>query len=163
MDAITNKHAYWKLFITILICEAVGVLSGVITMNDISTWYSTLQKPSWNPPAYIFGPVWTALYLLMGIAWWLVIESKVSQDDKKIAHIYFIIQLFLNFLWSILFFKFHSPDWAFVDIVLLILAVLITIFYFAKISKTAAWLLVPYIIWISFATILNYNIWILNS
>jgi translocator protein len=162
MAAVTGKRAYWKLLITIVICEAVGILSGLLTMNDISTWYSTLQKPAWNPASYIFGPVWTILYLMMGIAWWLVIESDASQDDKRKAHVYFVIQLFLNFVWSILFFKFHAPDWAFVDIVLLILAVLITIFCFAKISKSAGWLLMPYILWICFAAVLNYTIWILN-
>jgi benzodiazapine receptor len=121
-----------------------------------------LNKPEWNPPSYIFGPVWTGLYFLMGIAWWLVVQSDVLSHKKKKAQVYFIIQLFLNFWWSILFFRLHSPLWAFVDIILLIVAISLTIFSFARISRIAAWLLVPYISWVCFAAFLNYSIWALN-
>lgn len=163
MQIHTKKHNYWKLAITILVCETVGVISGLFTMNDIDIWYQSLHKPPFNPPAYIFAPVWATLYLMMGIAWWLILESDALKSYKSKAQSFFLLQLFLNFWWSILFFKFHSPVLALVDIILMIVSILFTIFSFAKISRSAAWLLVPYILWVGFATVLNYAIWVMNS
>lgn len=112
---------------------------------------------------YLFGPVWTILYLLMAISLWLVWKSNSDETRKLEAMLFFAFQLFLNFWWSILFFKFHSPIAAFNEIILMIVLILITIFRFSKISTTAAWLLVPYISWVCFAAFLNYNLWKLNS
>lgn len=163
---ITNKSnelsVQWKFIIAIFICESVGIVSGLLTRSETATWFTTLQKPFWNPPAYLFGPFWTTLYLLMGISLALVWKSDAPEPQKLRAELTFAVQLFLNFMWSILFFKCHSPALAFVDILLMILAILVTISRFAKISKWAAWLLIPYLAWVCFATVLNYNIWMLN-
>jgi translocator protein len=152
----------WKFIIAVFICESVGITSGLLTQNDTITWFSTLNKPSWNPPAYLFGPVWTTLYFLMGVSLWLIWKIDAPEAQKLRAELTFAVQLFLNFMWSILFFKCHSPALAFADILLMIVAILITISRFAKISKTAAWLLIPYLAWVCFATVLNYSIWMRN-
>ena len=153
----------WKFIIAIFICQAVGIVSGLLTRNETATWFTTLQKPSWNPPAYLFGPVWTTLYLLMGISLALVWKSDAPETQKLRAELTFALQLFLNFMWSILFFSCHSPALAFVDIVLMIVTILMTIGRFARISKWAAWLLIPYLAWVCFASVLNYNIWMMNA
>ena len=163
---ITTKSnelsSQWKFIIAVFICQAVGIVSGLLTQNEMTTWFSSLNKPSWNPPAYLFGPVWTTLYLLMGISLWLVWKSNAPETQKLRAELTFALQLFLNFMWSILFFNIHSPALAFVDIVLMIVAILMTIGRFARISRLAAWLLVPYLMWVCFATVLNYRIWAMN-
>lgn len=153
----------WKLIICIAICQATGIISGLISSVQNNRWYDSIQRPSWNPPGYLFGPVWTILYVLMAISLYIVWKSSVTPDRKFFACWTFAVQLFLNFWWTILFFTLQSPLLAFVDIVLLILVIVSTIFQFSKISKTAAWLLVPYISWVCFAAILNYNLWILNK
>lgn len=155
--------AGWKLIVTILICEGVGFSSGLISRSGMDSWFSTLAKPSWNPPAYLFGPVWTTLYLLMGFSLWLIWKNNTPAIKKKRNAIrIFALQLFLNFWWSIIFFKFHSPGIALIGIFLIVLTLCLTIYYFSYISRLAAWLLVPYIAWVSFATLLNYNIWWMN-
>jgi tryptophan-rich sensory protein len=151
-----------KLVLTILVCESVGIISGLLAGVANNPWFEALQKPSWNPPGYLFGPVWTVLYLLMGISWWLVWKSPQPITKTRTALLYFAVQLFLNFWWSILFFNFHSSLLALIDIVLMLLFICLTIFEFSKISKLAAWLLVPYFLWVSFATTLNANIWYFN-
>jgi benzodiazapine receptor len=157
-----NISSNWKLVISILLCEIIGISSGLFSAGAIKTWYLTLQKPAWNPPNYLFGPVWTILYVLMGISLWLIWKSNVSEAIQKKAIYFFALQLFINFWWSIVFFNFQSPALGLIVIILMLLCILLTIFQFAPISKTAAWLLVPYISWVSFATILNYTIWSLN-
>ncbi len=152
-----------KLFIAILICEGTGIISGLIANTGMNPWFETLNKPSWNPPAYLFAPVWTLLYLLMGISLWLIWKSNTPAAQKINLIILFSSQLFLNFWWSIIFFKFHSPALALADIILLLILILFTIITFSKISKPAAGLLVPYTAWVSFATILNSTIWALNK
>jgi translocator protein len=152
----------WKFIIAVFICEAVGIVSGLLTQNEMTTWFSSLNKPSWNPPAYLFSPVWTTLYFLMGVSLWLVWKSNAPETQKLRAELTFALQLFLNFMWSILFFKCHSPALAFVDIILMIVTILMTIGRFARMSKLAAWLLVPYLMWVCFATVLNYRIWAMN-
>ena len=129
----------------------------------MNPWFETLNKPSWNPPAYLFAPVWTLLYLLMGISLWLIWKSNTPAPQKINLIILFSLQLFLNFWRSIIFFKFHSPALALLNIILMLILILLTIINFSKISKPAARLLVPYIAWVSFATILNYTICILNK
>lgn len=151
-----------KLIIAVAIPLVVGGISGYFTVTGVESWYLTLQKPSWNPPNWIFGPVWTTLYVMMGIALFLVWKEDTSSELKAIAVILFAVQLLLNFFWSFIFFKLEQPGWAFVEILVLWLMLLACIFAFGQVNKTAAWLLVPYISWVSFATILNGTIWKLN-
>ena len=151
-----------KLIIAIVVSELAGIIGSVFTAPSIVGWYTTLVRPALNPPAWVFGPVWTTLFALMGIAAFLVWKKGLERKDVKIALGIFIGQLVLNTLWSIIFFGLHSPAGAFVEIIFLWLAILATIIAFAKISKPAAWLLVPYILWVSFAGYLNFMIWILN-
>lgn len=151
-----------KAIIAISIPLIVGAISGFFTVTGVESWYQTIQKPSWNPPNWIFGPVWTALYIMMGIALFLVWKEDTSEELKKIALVLFAVQLILNFFWSFIFFNQQQPGWALVEIIAMWLFILLTIFAFAQVNKTAAWLLVPYISWVSFATILNYTIWQLN-
>ena len=158
-----------KLIIAVGVCELAGVVGSVFTVSSIPTWYAGLMKPALNPPAWVFGPAWTTLYLLMGISVFLVWSSyaKASEGQEKrkikIALVIFGLQLFLNATWSIIFFGLKNPGWAFVDITLLWLAILATILAFYKISRPAAYLLLPYILWVSFAGYLNYSIWTLNQ
>jgi len=151
-----------KLVIAIAIPLAVGATSSFFTVTGVESWYQTINKPSWNPPNWIFGPVWTTLYIMMGVALFLVWKSESPQVIKKTAFILFAFQLVLNFFWSLIFFKLEKPGWAFIEIIALWLLILATIFAFARVNKTAAWLLVPYISWVSFAAILNYTIWKIN-
>ncbi len=153
----------FKLVIAIAIPLIVGSTSGFFTITGVESWYQTIQKPSWNPPSWIFGPVWTSLYIMMGIALFLIWKSPLSSDIKRTAILLFAIQLVLNFFWSFIFFYQHQIGWALVEIIALWLLILLTIFAFAKINTTAAWLLVPYISWVSFASILNFTIWKLNN
>ena len=152
----------FKLIIAIIIPVAVGAISGFFTATGVESWYQTINKPSWNPPGWIFAPVWTTLYIMMGVALFLVWKSDSSDILKKTAITLFTIQLVLNFFWSFIFFDQHQIGWALVEIIAMWIFILLTIFAFGNISKLAAWLLVPYISWVSFATILNYTIWKLN-
>jgi translocator protein len=152
-----------KLIISIAVPVAVGAVSGLFTVSEISGWYQTINKPSWNPPSWIFSPVWTTLYIMMGIALYLVWTAEVKPAAKKKAIAFFVIQLVLNFFWSFIFFKQHQIGLAFAEIIIMFVFILMTIFSFARINKAAAWLLVPYISWVSFATILTYTIWQLNK
>ena len=150
---------YLKLISSIIICELAGILGSIFTISSVSTWYITLNKPFFNPPSWLFGPVWTALYLLMGISLYLIWTNK--KRTKKALTI-FGIQLILNTLWSILFFGLKTPLFAFIEIIFLWIAIMLSIQYFYKINKTAAYLLIPYILWVSFAAILNFSIFVLN-
>jgi len=153
-----------KLFIAVGVSELAGII-GSTSLTTSPSWYAGLTKPALNPPAWIFGPVWTTLYLLMGISLWLVWSSDGATDKmrfKKRAIWLFTIQLALNAIWSPIFFGAQSAGSALAVIVLLWAAIVLTILIFRKISKTAAWLLVPYIAWVSFALYLNYAIWVLN-
>ena len=151
-----------RLLIAILICEGLGAVGSIFTIPSIGTWYAGITKLSFNPPNWIFGPVWTTLFLLMGISLYLVWMRKFSGAEIKGAATVFGIQLALNVLWSIIFFGLHLPLLALIDLVLLWLAILLTIIKFYPLSRWAAWLLAPYILWISFAGILNFFIVRLN-
>lgn len=153
----------WKLIISISIPLVLGSLSGLFNVSAIDGWYQTVNKPSWNPPNWIFGPVWTTLYVMMGIALYLIWKAEASAILKKTAISLFVIQLVLNFFWSFIFFNQQEIGWALVEIIAMWVFILLTIFAFANINKMAAWLLVPYISWVSFAAILNYTIWQLNK
>ncbi len=151
-----------KLFLSILIPVLTGAVSGFFTISGVNGWYAVANKPWFNPPNWIFGPVWTTLYILMGIALYLVWRSDAATTIKNTALALFAVQLTLNFFWSIIFFSLRQPGWAFVEVLLLWLMIGLTIRWFGKISPAAAWLLVPYISWVSFASVLNFYIWKLN-
>lgn len=151
-----------KLILSILICEGAGLLGSVFTFSAIPDWYSTLNKPVFSPPNWLFGPVWTALYFLMGISFFLVISKKDEVKSRK-AILLFVVQLFFNAIWSVAFFGLRSPLLGFINIVILWVLIVIVIYKFWKINKWAGILLLPYLTWVSFASFLNYNIWILNK
>ena len=140
-----------------------GLIGSFFTVNSISNWYTTLTKPSFNPPNYIFGPVWTFLYILMGIALGKIWSSDISGKEKNKAIIVFGSQLVVNGIWSIFFFGMQNPLLAFSDIIILIILIVCTIKLFKPINRMAAWLLYPYLAWVSFATVLNLSIIILNN
>ena len=152
-----------KIFLAILICVSLGFLSGLITRESVVTWYPTLVKPIFNPPNWIFAPVWTLLYILMGIAAGMVWSSDTDIKTIKKALGFFAIQFGLNALWSYLFFGLHNPLLALVEIILLWLMIYETYNLFKKIDKVTGFLLLPYLAWVSFATILNASIWWLNK
>lgn len=157
--------AIFKLIIAIGVSLGAGVVGSIFTGPAVqSAWYATLVKPALNPPAWVFGPVWTTLFVLMGISLFLIWKSDpaVARKERRRGVILFFIQLILNTLWSIIFFAWRSPGGALVEIILLWLAILATLIAFARISRTAAWLLVPYLAWVSFATYLNYSLYVLN-
>ena len=151
-----------KLVISIAVPLVVGGLSGFATARGVATWYPTLIKPSFNPPAWIFGPVWTLLYIMMGVAAFLVWRLGIATEGVKLALAVFAVQLSLNGLWSILFFGMHAPGWALIEIGVLWLAIVMTIVLFWRVSPTAGMLLVPYWAWVSFASVLNASLWWLN-
>ena len=146
----------------IIICELAGVVGALFTVPAIGTWYATLTKPALNPPPFVFGPVWTTLYALMGIAAFLVWRHGWGERKVRTALSFFGVQLLLNADWSIVFFGLHSPLGGLIIIVALWLAIIATMVLFYKISPPAMYLLVPYILWVSFATYLNAGIWLLN-
>lgn len=158
---LNNKHDLAKkIIVMIVIAELAGVVGSIFTFPSVGTWYSTLNKPWFTPPSWVFGPVWLALYALMGIAAGLVWNSK-SKLKERALQIYGF-QLLLNVVWSLLFFGLHASLYALIDIVAMWIAIAATIFVFYKVDKRAGWLLVPYIIWVTIATALNYYVWILN-
>lgn len=153
-----------QFFASIAICLLAALIGSIFTMPAIPTWYAALMKPELNPPAWVFGPVWTVLYVLMGIALYLVWSRGLGPGQKNVhvAMAVFGVQLILNVLWSYLFFGLQAPFFALIEIVLLWLAILMTIAAFYRVSIPAALLLVPYIVWVSFAAYLNYGIYVLN-
>ncbi len=151
-----------KLALCVLTCELAGIIGSFFSISAIPAWYSGLVKPALNPPSWVFGPVWTILYALMGIAVFLVLRRGWRQKGVKVALGIFAAQLLANALWSILFFGMRNPLYALIDILVLWVLVLVTILVFYRLSRPAAYLLLPYIAWVSFATYLNYMIYILN-
>lgn len=157
-----DKNDVFKLVASITLSEFAGVVGSFFTVSSIPTWYASLVKPEFVPPNWIFGPVWVTLYAFMGIAVFLVWRKGLQYKEVQVALGIFLVQLVLNTLWSIIFFGLQNPGAALVEIVLLWLAILATIVAFTRISKVAAWLLLPYILWVSFAGYLTYSIWTLN-
>ena len=152
-----------KILVVVVTCLVVGYFSGMVTQSAIKTWYPTLIKPSFNPPNWIFAPVWSMLYIMMGVAAglvWGIIEQE--KEVVKNALVVFAIQLGLNALWSFLFFGLKNPILAGIEIVILWLMIYETYTKFVKINKLAGYLLIPYLLWVSFATVLNGSIWWLN-
>ena len=153
---------FLKLVISIVVSQSAGLIGAFYTTPSISGWYQTLAKPELAPPNWIFAPVWTTLFFLMGIAAYLIWKKGLVRQDVKVALGFFVVQLILNTLWSIIFFGAHALGWALLDIVLLWLAILATTLSFWKISRVAGSLMIPYLLWVSFAIYLNYSIFILN-
>ncbi len=153
----------WKeLSLSLILCLGAGIIGSVFTAPAITSWYAFLNKPFFNPPNWIFGPVWTLLYILMGISLYLVLISKSKTNGYHQALQLFAIQLVFNILWSVIFFGLRNLLAAFLEIIILWIAILLTWQKFGKISRTAANLLIPYIAWVSFALLLNLAIVILN-
>jgi len=151
-----------KLAIGLIIWILLSMFAGLIGSRFMpGEWYATLDKPTWNPPSYVFAPVWTTLYILMGVAAWLV-WRKVGFTGAPVPLTIFIIQLALNALWSYLFFGIHQPGLAFLDIVVLWMLILVTIIGFWRVSALAGSLLLPYLLWVGFASVLNLQLWRLN-
>jgi tryptophan-rich sensory protein len=152
-----------RIAISIIVCLAVGYSSSTYTKEAVENWYPTILKPSFNPPNWIFMPVWTLLFVLMGIAAGLVWDKINEQNlEVKKALGFFLIQLILNAIWSYVFFGLKNPMLAMIEIALLWLMIYETYFKFSKINKIAGYLLIPYIAWVSFAAVLNASIWWLN-
>lgn len=154
-----SKHPWLALVGLLLVCFAVAGIGGLATAPNIPTWYTRLVKPAWTPPGWIFGPVWSFLYLSMAVAAWLVWR----RGNALVPLSLFAVQLVFNAAWSWLFFGLHSPGAAFVDVVLLWMAILATMLVFWFRSTIAGLLFVPYLAWVSFAAVLNFAIWRLNS
>jgi len=149
------------LFVMVAVCLGVGAIGGAVTTSAVQTWYPQLHKPGWTPPNWIFGPVWTALYILMAVAAWLVWLRRPTAEVTR-GLILFAAQLGLNLLWSILFFGLRSPGAAFADVLVLCCGVWLTLVLFWQVRRVAGVLLVPYALWASYAGALNGAIWWLN-
>lgn len=157
-------NKFKRILVVVATCLALGYFSGLVTQSSIETWYPTLVKPSFNPPNWIFAPVWSMLYIMMGISAGLVWNHvEFEKDTVKKALVLFAIQLALNALWSILFFGLKNPLLALIEIILLWLMIYETYLKFSKIDKIASYLMLPYLAWVSFAAVLNASLWWLNK
>ncbi len=161
-ESVSKTKAGGILIGSVLLCNCAGLLGSLFTTTGPGSWYSTLIKPAFNPPAWIFAPVWTLLYILMGISLYLVITEGMKGRDVRIPLLVFTIQLILNLLWSYAFFGLESTFFGLLVIILLWISIVATMILFYPVRKAAAWLLVPYILWVSFATLLTYTIYSLN-
>lgn len=157
-----NKRNFFKLVVSLLLPLGVGWIGGIFTQNSISDgWYASLNQPSFNPPNEVFGPVWTVLYILMGISLYMV-WKEVPGNRRENALGVFALQLLLNFLWTLFFFYFKDIEIALLDIIALWIAIVIMIVLFIRVKPLAGWLNVPYLLWVSFATVLNISYYLLN-
>ena len=153
---------YIRLVVSVVLCQAAGIIGSLFTTPAINSWYAGLRRPAFAPPNWVFAPVWTTLYLLMGISLFIVWDSGVEKHAVKRAIAIFGVQLLLNALWSYLFFGLRSPLMGLIEILVMWVMIFLTMLMFFKISKKAALLLVPYLIWVSLASYLNYSILVLN-
>lgn len=156
-----NKN-FLKLLVALIIPQLFGIVGSLFTDLSVNGWYNSLLKPAFNPPNWLFGLVWPILFLLMGIAVFLVWKKGLNKKEEKFAIGLFIFQLFLNLFWSFIFFTLKNPGIALTELISLWFAVLASMIAFWQISKPAGWLMLPYIVWITFAGVLNYSIWNLN-
>ncbi len=157
-----KKTDIFKLVFAVLVCQAAGLIGSIFTRSSLSDWYPALIKPRFTPPGWVFAPVWVSLYLVIGVAAFLVWRRGLDRLDVRKALSFFALQLALNVCWSVFFFGLKSPLAGLIDIVLLSIAVLLTIRSFLPVSYPAALLLIPYFVWIAFATGLNLTIWYIN-
>ncbi len=157
-----KSSVWWALLISILITEGIGATASLFTIPQIPGWYSTLTKPSFTPPNGVFGPVWVTLYLMIAVAAWLVWKQHHNDLKYRRTRNVYLVQLLLNFSWSMVFFGLENVLGGLVVITLLWFSIIVNIVYFFRYSKVAAWLLVPYLLWVSYASMLNLYIYILN-
>jgi benzodiazapine receptor len=155
-------RSYIRFIISVVLCQVAGIVGSLFTTSAIPTWYANLKKPFFAPPNWVFAPVWTTLYLLMGISLFIVWNTGVEKSSVRKSIAIFSIQLLLNAFWSCLFFGLKSPLLGLIEITAMWFMILLTIFSFSKVSRKAALLLVPYLMWVSLASYLNYSILILN-
>jgi benzodiazapine receptor len=152
-----------KFVLSLVVCQLAGVIGAFFNNTSISTWYNQINKPEFIPPNWVFAPVWILLYLLMGIALYLVWTAETTLSLKQIALILFTGQLLLNTFWGYFFFYLHNPLYGFIEIVFLWIFIGLTIIWFFRIKQLSAFLLLPYWLWVSFASVLNFSIWQLNK
>ena len=156
-----NKTLTLKFLISILLPLSLGAIAGMFTSQSVPEWYATLNRPSFNPPNWIFGPVWTTLYILMGISFFLIWKQEASKVRNR-AILIFLLQLLLNFAWSFIFFYFNMIGLALVEIILLWISIVMMLVVFYKIKPIASYINIPYLLWVTFATVLNASYYILN-
>ncbi len=157
-----SNYLHWPMLLVFLVaCFGAAGIGSALTTSSLTDWYPTLAKPSFNPPNWIFGPVWTVLYLMMAVAGWLAWRVG-PPPSATIVWTAYVTQLALNTAWSGIFFYLHSPGWACLELMLLWLAIVTTMVLFYRRSSVAAWMLFPYLAWVSFAGVLNFSIWQLN-
>jgi benzodiazapine receptor len=161
MASIKTKDVL-MLTISMVICQGAGFIGFLVTQPSIPTWYATLEKPSFTPPNGLFSPVWITLFSLMGISVFLICRTGLAESKVRVALGLFGVQLIFNVLWSVLFFGLRSPLAGLIDIAVLWVTIALTIFYFFKISKASGVLLLPYLVWVSFAMVLNFFILTMN-
>jgi tryptophan-rich sensory protein len=159
---MTRFRSLIGLPIWMAVCFGAAYLGSIFTTPSVTTWYPELIKPSWTPPAWVFGPVWSLLYLMMAMAAWLVWRQG-SLSTRVLPITLFLVQLVLNVLWSMLFFGLRMPDLAFAEIVVLWFAILTTVITFWRSTPLAGYLLLPYLVWVAFASILNFALWRMNA
>jgi len=157
-----NLENFFKLLVSLILPIGLGSIAGIFTSKEIAGWFASLNKPSFNPPSYLFGPVWTALYILMGVSMFLIWNTPKTELRQKALAI-FGIQLFFNFWWSILFFSFHTLFLSVINILVMWFLIIYMISLFKKIKPVAAYLQIPYLLWVTFATVLNISIFYLNK
>lgn len=155
-------HKITKFLVSIFVCLLAGAIGSLFTTPQIDTWYANLNKPGFNPPNYIFAPVWTTLFILMGVALFLAWTNFKKNKTAKGAVVFFMVHLVINIMWSVVFFGAQNPGLAMIVIIALWLMIAMLVIQFYKINKYAGYLLIPYLLWVSFASVLNYNIWQLN-
>lgn len=151
-----------KFIASILLCQMAGIIGVGFTTSALPLWYNALNKPFFNPPPWVFGPVWTILYIMMSLALFVIWTKETQSPKKQKALLIFFLQLFLNAMWSPIFFGLQSPFLGLIIIGFLWISILLTMIHFYKLSKAATWLLIPYFLWVSFAAVLNFSIWQLN-
>jgi len=158
-----NKDIEWEAFIILLsINVVIGVVTSFFTSPEIHGWYALLQKPSFNPPAWVFAPVWTVLYVLIAYGAYRVWWHRDDSGEFTTATLLYFIQLLFNFVWPIVFFGMHQLFWALIVILALVLCIILNMVWFSRFSRTGTWLLLPYLLWVSFASVLNLYIYLLN-
>ena len=162
IPAVTRKFQLFPFLTSLLITVGIGFVASLVTRPQIAGWYSTLHKPSFNPPPWLFAPVWSCIYVMIAIAAYMVWKLRSRRPAYKIARAVYFIQLALNFSWSIVFFGLHQILGALIVIALLWISIVLNINWFGKFNRVAGWLLYPYLLWVSFATVLNASIYFLN-
>jgi len=157
-----EKDELYRLILSIIICQMAGVIGSIFTAGSVTSWYPTLVKPSFSPPGFYIGLIWIVLFTLMGVSLFLIWSETPGNPATRIALYFFAVQLIVNVLWSVAFFGMRSPISGLVVIAFLWVLILITIIKFWPINRTAALLLIPYIVWVSIAAYLNFSLWRLN-